>query len=625
MNSLNWIRLSLVLLFFPVVFSQAQSVDEIKSKRDVYLWGEGTGNTLKRADDEALADLISQISVIVSSSFENEVTETKVRTDNGTQSAFQENVRGIISTYSQSALTNTDRIVLSNEPDAKVLRFIKREDVSKVFNQRKAKVYDFVSVAEDHEEKVRLSDALRYYNWALALLRSHPESKSILSERKDGSAYMQAYITERINGILEDVQFAFSALNDEDKHREITINCSFRGKPILNLDYSFWFGTDWSRLHSVKDGRTLVDFYGDNAQSWEKTNFKIEYAYAEQLFGDKELEEIYRLMDPPFFTKAAKEVKFTPEAKPTTRIASSSVQTTQEQATQNQSNATAIAHELVKVDAAPFKSIVDAITSATRSQNAESVRNLFTPDGFAVYEKLLLYGKARPVDDRNFEVYRNNDRFVARGKYMTFDFQGGSKSFVEEVVFHFDADQKVSTVAFGLGEIATSDIYNHPAWSEEEKFVLVDFLEQYKTAFALKRLDYLEAVFDDNAVIITGTILKRKQEIDGRPAENLFADNQIVQYNRFTKREYMQRLDHVFRSKDFVNIEFEDNTLRKSNANPNLFGIQIKQNYRSNNYGDQGYLFLLIDFSVRSEPSIHVRTWQPEKDPDGRIYGLEDF
>jgi len=620
MNSLNWIRLSLVLLFFPILFSQAQSVEEIKSKRDIYLWGEGTGSTLKRADDEALADLISQISVIVSSSFENEVTETKVRTDNGTQSAFQENVRGIISTYSQSALTNTDRIVLSNEPDAKVLRFIKREDVNKVFSQRKAKVYDFVAVAEEHEEKARLSDALRYYNWALALLRSHPESKSILSERQNGSAYMQAYITERINGILEDIQFAFGALNDQDKHREITLDCTFRGKPVLNLDYSFWFGTDWSRLHSVKDGRTLVDFYGDNAQSWEKTNFKVEYAYSEQLFGDKELEEIYRLMDPPYFIKAAKEVKFMPEALPSIQVANPA-----DESNNDSSSEVLIAHELVKVDAASFKSIVDAITIATRNRNAESVRGMFTPEGYEVYEKLLLYGNARPVDDRNFEVYRNNDRFVARGKYMTFDFQGGSKSFVEEVVFHFDADQKVTTVAFGLGEIATSDIYEHPAWTEEEKFVLVDFLEQYKTAFALKRLDYLEAVFDDNAVIITGTVLKRKQEIDGRPAENLFADNQIVQYNRFTKREYMQRLDHVFRSKDFVNIEFEDNTLRKSNANPNLFGIQIKQNYRSNNYGDQGYLFLLIDFSVRSEPSIHVRTWQPEKDPDGRIYGLEDF
>jgi hypothetical protein len=431
---------------------------------------------------------------------------------------------------------------------------------------------------------------------------------------------MQAYITERINGILEDIQFAFGALNDEDKHREITLDCTFRGKPVLNLDYSFWFGTDWSRLHSVKDGRTLVDFYGDNAQSWEKTNFKVEYAYSEQLFGDKELEEIYRLMDPPYFIKAAKEVKFMPEALPSIQVANPA-----DESNNDSSSEVLIAHELVKVDAASFKSIVDAITIATRNRNAESVRGMFTPEGYEVYEKLLLYGNARPVDDRNFEVYRNNDRFVARGKYMTFDFQGGSKSFVEEVVFHFDADQKVTTVAFGLGEIATSDIYEHPAWTEEEKFVLVDFLEQYKTAFALKRLDYLEAVFDDNAVIITGTVLKRKQEIDGRPAENLFADNQIVQYNRFTKREYMQRLDHVFRSKDFVNIEFEDNTLRKSNANPNLFGIQIKQNYRSNNYGDQGYLFLLIDFSVRSEPSIHVRTWQPEKDPDGRIYGLEDF
>ncbi len=620
MTGLNLLRLSLVLLFFPVTFSQAQSVEEIKSKRDIYLWGEGTGNTLKRADDEALADLISQISVSVSSSFENEVIETKVRSGNTTQSAFEENVRGIISTYSQSALTNTERIVISNEPDAKVLRFIKREDVSKVFNERKAKVYDYVAVAEEHEEKSRLSDALRYYNWALALLRSHPESKSILSERPAGSAYMQAYITERISGILDDIQFTFSALNDEDNHREIVLNCSFRGNPVLNLDYSFWFGTDWSRLHSVKDGRTLVDFYGDNAQSWEKTNFKIEYAYTEQLFGDKELEEIYRLMDPPYFTKAAREVKFTDASKPTVKAEAPSIPNVA-QAT----NTGPIAHELVKVDAAPFKAAVDAIATATRTRNAESVRGMFTPEGFEVYEKLLLYGKARPVDDRNFEVYRNNDRFIARGKYMTFDFQGGNKSFVEEVVFHFNADQKVTTVAFGLGEIATADIYNHPAWSEEEKFVLVDFLEQYKTAFALKRLDYLEAVFDDNAVIITGTVLKKKQEIDGRPAENLFADNQIVQYNRFTKREYMQRLDHVFRSKDFVNIEFEDNTLRKSNANPNLFGIQIKQNYRSNNYGDQGYLFLLIDFSVRNEPSIHVRTWQPEKDPDGRIYGLEDF
>lgn len=610
------IRLLPGLFVFASIAANAQSVEEIKNQRDRYLWGEGTGQSLKRADDEALADLISQISVVVSSSFENEVNETKVKTADGSESAFEQNVRGIISTYSQSALTNTERIVISNEPDAKVLRFIKRDDVNKVFQDRKAKVYDYVAIAEEHEEKARLADALRYYNWGLALLRSHPEAKSIRSDRANGSAFMQAYITERINGVLEDVAFTFVGLNDEENHREISLRCSFRGQPVVNLDYTFWFGTDWSGLHSVKDGRALVDFFGENAQSWEKTNFKIEYAYSEQLFGDKELEEVFRLMEPPYFLKASREVKFRDAAAtPLVKAVSLAAEASE----------LPIKHELITVEAGPFHEIVDEIAAATKSKEAERIRNFFTDEGFQVYEKLLLYGNARPVDDLTFEVYRNNDRYIARGNYMAFDFQGGSKTFVEEVVFHFNEDKKITTVAFGLGEIATADIYNHPAWTEEEKFVLVDFLEQYKTAFALKRLDYLEAVFDDNAVIITGTILKKKQEIDGRPVQNLFAENQIVKYNRFTKREYLQRLEHVFRSKDFVNIEFEDNTLRKSNANPNLFGIQIKQNYRSNNYSDQGYLFLLIDFANREEPTIHVRTWQPEKDEDGRIYGLEDF
>ncbi len=595
----------------------SQSVDQIKADRTTYLWGEGTGTTLKRADDEALADLISQISVVVSSSFENEVSETTVKTSESTDAAFQQTVKGIISTYSQSALTNTDRVVISQEPDARVLRFIRREDVSKVFADRKAKVFDYVSVAEKHEEQFRVGDALRYYNWALALLRSHPDAKSIRSERTAGSAFMQAYITERVNALLDAVRFSFVETRDDKGHREVVLACTMNGQPVANLDFSFWFGTDWSRLHAVKDGRTLIDFYGENATSWEKTNVKVEYAYTDQLFGDKELEEIYRMMDAPFFTKAAREVKFGQAPQPAATAFSAPKAEVNEPV--------AVKHKLEKLNPADFKPMIDQLAAAARAGSADAMKANFTPDGFAVYEKLLLYGKARLVDDSRFEVYKHNDDYVARGMYMAFDFQNGRKSFVEEVVFHMDADKKVTTVAFGLGEVAVNDIYNHRAWSEEEKYVLVDFLEQYKTAFALKRLDYLQAVFDDNAVIITGTVLKKKQEIDGKPVANLFADNQIVEYNRYTKREYMQRLEHVFASKEFINLEFEDNTLRKSNANPNLFGIQIKQNYSSNNYSDQGYLFLLIDFTVREEPTIHVRTWQPEKDPDGRIYGLEDF
>lgn len=604
---------ALLFLFAPNVIL-AQSVDEIKADRERYLWGEGTGTTLKKADDGALADLISQISVDVQSSFDNEVIEIRKKSsDGGDDAVFQQTVNSIISTYSNAALTNTDRIVVKNEPDARVLRYILRSDVSKVFEQRREKIVDFVNIAEKHEQEARLADALRYYNWALVLLRSHPDAKSIRSDRANAPADMHAFITGRINSILDDIQFSVVDLHDEAGHREVNLITMFRGAPAANLDYSFWFGTDWSRLHSVKDGRTLIDFFGDNAQQWEKTNFRIEYAYTDQLFGDKELEEVYRRLDPVFFPKASREVNFnrgrTELVKPITLKADD----------------IAIKHRLVTVDNKLYKAVVDVIISATRNRKAEEAKPFFQPEAYEVYEQLLLYGKARLVDDQNFEVFQHGDDFVARGTYMSFDFSSGHKSFVEEVVFHFDRDQKITSVVFGLGEIATKDIYDHPAWDEEEKFVLVDFMEQYKTAYCLKRLDYIERIFDDNALIITGTVLKKQAEIDGRPAVNMFANNQIVKYNRYSKREFMQRLEHVFRTKEFINLEFEDNTLRKSNANPNLFGIQIKQNYRSDNYSDQGYLFLLIDFADRSAPVIHVRTWQPDKDDDGRIYGLEDF
>lgn len=63
----------------------------------------------------------------------------------------------------------------------------------------------------------------------------------------------------------------------------------------------------------------------------------------------------------------------------------------------------------------------------------------------------------------------------------------------------------------------------------------MNFLENYKTAFALKRLDYLQSVFDDNAVIISGCTVN--------PGGNRFADsnvryakNQYVRYTRESKR-----------------------------------------------------------------------------------------
>jgi hypothetical protein len=106
---------------------------------------------------------------------------------------------------------------------------------------------------------------------------------------------------------------------------------------------------------------------------------------------------------------------------------------------------------------------------------------------------------------------------------------------------------------------------------------------------------------------------------------NQYQYNQIVRYNRLTKQEYLKKLKFAFGSKEYINLKFEDNEVRKSGKGEEVYGIQIKQNFYSSNYSDAGYLFLMIDFANPELPLIHIRTWQPEKSADGSIYGLNDF
>ena len=119
-----------------------------------------------------------------------------------------------------------------------------------------------------------------------------------------------------------------------------------------------------------------------------------------------------------------------------------------------------------------------------------------------------------------------------------------------------------------------------------------------------------------------GSIVKVAEPIDGMYSK---AGAEKVKYIELSKEEYIERLRKVFGSNEFVNIHFEENIVKKVNGDDKIYGIQIKQDYYSTNYADKGYLFLMIDLNDSINPKIYVRTWQPEKNADGSIFGLNDF
>ena len=389
---------------------------------------------------------------------------------------------------------------------------------------------------------------------------------------------------------------------------------------MQNIEYSYWDGRDWSAPVGAKDGVGFMDFFGDNASSRAESQIRAEYIFEGEARIDRELEEVLKRLDPIPFHNAYFGLKFDNRSKP---LQSPSGKTEPSVVSMNPIPATsafASIHIKRVAETATYQQKVNQIIEAVSSSQYEKIKPLFTSEGYDVFTRLIGYGKARVLSNDSLRAIRLGNTVICRGPRMSFGFSNNNRKFVEDVVFHFNPDGKVETLSFGLNRQALESILSRTSWSETERLTIINFMEHYKTAYALKRLDYISSIFADDAIIITGSVVKVKPNI-----ENPFTGNAIVKYNRYNKTQYLKALEHTFSSNEFINLSFEESDIRKGGKDGDMFGIQIKQNYFSANYGDQGYLFLLLDFKNPDEPLIHVRTWQPQKNSDGSIYGIEDF
>jgi len=593
------IVLILSVNLFAVSNSAAQSVDMIKADRHTYIWGEGTGMTLHRADQDALGMLINQISAHVQSNF----TLLQEEVTSGGRSSFEETYKGVINTYSSATLRNTERIVLGNEPDARVFRYIKRADVAKIFADRERKIHDFVKNGEEAEKDYRPADALRYYYWALTLLRSHPNATDITWQGEGNSGeLLNTLLHKKINDVFVAATITVGEERTDHGLKTFVLGITYKGQPARNFDYSYWTGRDWTNIYSARDGLGVAEFSEDTEVS--EIRFRIEYAFEGETAIDNELRDVMKELEIIPFRGSY--ITVTPGQQ-----AAESVSQAQNQLT---GTITTLTHTT------EYDRIMQSLVNAIRNGNHTAAQQLFTAEGFNMYKELLQYGNARIVREPQFSYIEFDNSIVCRAIPMSFHFSN-NRSFVEDVVFHFDQNHKISSLAFSLSNEAIADItsINNP-WSDHVKMVLISFLENYKTAYALKRIDYIESIFHDEALIITGTVLKTQTMVDGQ-----YQNNQVVRYNRQSKEQFIRNLRHGFASKEFINIRFEDNKVLKSGRGDEIYGINIKQDYYSSNYGDTGYLFLLVDVKNPEEPIIHVRTWQPGNEDIDKLIDLTDF
>lgn len=580
-------------LLLCVLPSAAQ--DEMESiKRDPrYVWGQGVAETLQAADDNAVKDLISQISVNVDSRTEtlisNEVSSSDVRSSISTT--------GNLRVSSSVSLNNCRRVVSEEGSYYIVLRYVDKIEITKMFDARKAKVHDLVRTAERAEELCKVGDALRNYYWALKLTLSIPEEHRS-HMRTESGVLVSTMLRERINNVLDSIQIepVRETKNGEDEANTIKLAFRYHGKPVNNCDYNYFDGYDWLTA-SVKDGVGLVDLPADTKNMLLRVEYEFKKLWKSDPMVNTLLEQLPSRIP---FVQAEKRVDLTR----TEPIEPEPLQTAKMIAQEMTVDSLA---ECKKKEVARQADIVGPLIEAMETRQYDDVRPLFSENGWRWFEKLIKYGNARIIERNELQVSAFANGYLVRGIKARFDFKKNNKSFVEDLVFYIK-DGVIDGINFGLEQSAIDDINNHSMWEAQSRLVLVNFLENYKTAYALERLDYLNAVFSEDALIIVGNRLPVQ-----KASEVTAVDAESYAHNRLTKSQYMKQLERVFAKQEYVNIQFEDASVKKTSRNAERYEIVIKQNYYSATYADKGYLYLLADISDPEAPVIHVRVWDENR------------
>lgn len=576
----------------------AQGVDGIK-RNSSYLYGEGGGVTLQAAKEAALADLIQKISVTVHSDFTSK--ERELNQDGNVTSDAE--YQSIIRSYSTATLTNVKTIVLKPEPDASVFLYIAKSEIDRIFESRVAKAKEFVGNADEALKNGQIDDALRYYYWSYCLVKSlrYPNEAKIFVDGQERS--LLAWLPTRIDDVMGKVKV--QSRRTADNTYEIT--ATYDGRPVRSMDYTYFDGVDNSPVYSILDGKGLVELRPGMAM--DAVQLKLEYEFRGLSRNDSEVEAVVGAMKPAVYRRAYHRVALDGAASP--------AESTSTDVNGSMQSPLALT-DMGTLGTAVMKPVMQAL----RSGSIEQCRKKFTAEGWEEFSKLMGYGKVTLMDDIHLDYFADGDCVVCRGLPVSCRFNRG-RVFNEKLSFYIDSNSKqITHVAMGLGREAMNDVVlGHLDWSEKSRTRIVGFLEDYRTAYATKNLEYLDKVFDDNAVIVLGKRLQVAPQLN----KEGYMNNHRVQFTQLTKREFLRNLLRQFQSKDYINLHFSQNRIYQLQKGVERYGIEIKQDYYSSNYGDTGYLTLIFDLTNPDQPVIHVRTWQEQPDPNFGVVSPADF
>ena len=496
-----------------------------------------------------------------------------------------------------------------------------------MFDRRERHIKDLVETGKIAESRMQIDEALRNYYWALVLAQSNPKPVDIAFDNRIGAA--TSMLNLKIRSMLAMIHAQVTELDGKNAFLSFT----YDDKKVSTLQFKYNDGQSIVGPVVARDGSgeaNLVSIPGDG-----KLNISYEIRFREEVDPtDMDIAGAFNSGTLPFIDSSVAVPFRKKDGKSKKRATGKQAETDLPNmiAAQPSIEKTPITTQEANSTEDLYKTVLD-VEKAIASKNPKSAYSHFTPEGYQLFATLMEKGGDVSISGRpDYKFILADGYIIGKSTQIKRRFRNG-KVFMDKLVYRFDPhSRKIESVAFALTQRAENDIMNAAAsWPEVSRWAILNFMEDYQTAFALKRLDYISSIFSDDALIITGTVLKKtphpEKMFDSNKAIH-FGGPKDIAYSKFTKQEYINRLKKIFDCREYVHLLFEDNVTKLIDL-PAIdgintgaaFGIEIKQRYESTGYSDDGYLTMVFDTRGK-QPVIHVRLWQPDK--NGMI-SLQEF
>ena len=585
----------IVVLIVAATFVQAQQPDIYSIRNNPkYYWGESVASVAAEAQDQAIADLIKKISITVSSSFTGKTVEK-----NGNA---EDQVETILKTHATATLKNVHFI---NRPEGMRIRsfaYIHKDELNTIFNERKELAYELYRNALIHESNtLNISQAIKLLYFSRLLLNSVPETQVVVR-----GVNLTTAIPERINEISRNITFETVMDERVDNERRVTLKVLYKKKPVTLLDFLFWDGSNQVSVQA-RDGQAAVDLFGASV-GFKELNAFIKYNYYE---SRKEIDAVYELWDavvhPEFNTSKtiSLEPKKTildailPKRKPETGLR------------------LIVPGPFADLDI-PLENVANAVDIFQTSLNdRDQIQALFPHDPFlqTKMNNFLRYNNPALLSQNvEADVRPHWHGYEVRRIPVTNTYKTLNKQTTEYIVLDTDSSGRFNDLTTALNHHTYRQFVEGDNFIDDflQRQTIIKFIEKYRTAYMARDIKMIDQMFADNALIIVGRILEEKPNIPDMPRYQKFGNQPDIEYLTMTKKEYLKRQENVFRGQSDILVEFTSFRIMKKQGAEHVYGVEMRQNYFSTTYSDEGHLFLLIDFNHK-DPLIYVRAWQPQE------------